>query len=245
MPLRDHFHAPLMIDRDREDFHSGWAVTIRNHLNQHLPEEYFALARTRAAANMEIDVATFEEGTNGAAKTRSKGGGTATLTPNQTWIESPPTETIRALFVDDFEVQVYSTETGRTLVAAIELVSPRNKDRPAARRAFAVKCASLLHQGISVIIVDIVTNRKASLHQEVLRLLTAKPAKSDASAMELYAIAYRPVRRDSIEEIDIWANRLTLGTSLPTVPLWLRSDLCLPIDLDASYSDSCRDSRIR
>ena len=45
------------------------------------------------------------------------------------------------------------------LTAAIELVSPRNKDRVQARQAFAVKCVGYLQQDSSVVVVDTVTTR--------------------------------------------------------------------------------------
>ena len=51
-------------------------------------------------------------------------------------------------------------EGGARLVAAIELVSPANKDRAAHRRAFAT-CASHLCQGVGLVIVDIVTSWQA------------------------------------------------------------------------------------
>jgi hypothetical protein len=93
-----------------------------------------------------------------------------------------------AVFPDTFEVRVLSTDTGPRLVAAIELISPGNKDRATERRAFATKVASYLYQGISVIIVDIVTNRRANLHNEVLRVMEA--ATTDVlqlpSEMSLY-----------------------------------------------------------
>jgi hypothetical protein len=41
-------------------------------------------------------------------------------------------------------VRIYDDEANRTLVAAVELVSPSNKDRPASREAFATKCAAYL-----------------------------------------------------------------------------------------------------
>ena len=72
------------------------------------------------------------------------------------------------MFPDDIEVQVFATVTGATLVGAIELVSPGNKDRPETRRAFAAKCVSYLTRGIGLIVVDIVTNRLANLHNEVM-----------------------------------------------------------------------------
>lgn len=59
---------------------------------------------------------------------------------------------------------VFSSEAGARLVAAIELVSPANKDPADTRRAFVAKCASYLSQGIGLIVVDIVTTRHANLH---------------------------------------------------------------------------------
>ena len=44
-----------------------------------------------------------------------------------------------AVFPDEIEVLVIHRSGGPTLVGAIELVSPANKDRPETRRAFAAK----------------------------------------------------------------------------------------------------------
>jgi hypothetical protein len=46
------------------------------------------------------------------------------------------------------------------LTAAVELVSPRNKERPEARHAFAIKCVGYLQQHSSVVVVDTVTTRR-------------------------------------------------------------------------------------
>ena len=76
-----------------------------------------------------------------------------------------------AVFPDEIEVQVIQRSGGPTLVAAIELVSPRNKDRIEARRAFAAKRAGYLQLGIGLLIVDVVTERRANLHDELIQLL--------------------------------------------------------------------------
>jgi hypothetical protein len=52
---------------------------------------------------------------------------------------------------------VYDQRRGRHLVAAVEIVSPANKDRPENRRAFVTKGAALLQQGVCVSLVDLVT----------------------------------------------------------------------------------------
>ena len=58
-----------------------------------------------------------------------------------------------ALFPDSVEVLVYNMESGYTLVAAVELVSPGNKDRPEAGTSFAAKCATYLREGVGLLTV--------------------------------------------------------------------------------------------
>lgn len=152
--------------------------------------------------------------------------------------------TVPAVFADDFEVRVFQIVTGPCLVAAIELVSPRNKDRPEARRAFAVKCASYLHQGVSLIVGDIVTERRANLHGEVMQLLGAGGAAPLPADVGLYAVVYRPVRREDREEIDVWPEPLALAAVLSVLPLALNAEICLPVDPEATYLDACRRRRL-
>jgi hypothetical protein len=108
--------------------------------------------------------------------------------------------TMPALFPDSIEILVFRTEAGPTLVAAIELISPGNKDRLEHRRAFAAKCSSYLQQGIGLVLIDIVTNRQANLHNELVYLLDAGE-QFLLPAEPLYAMAYRLVRREDAAEI--------------------------------------------
>ena len=54
-------------------------------------------------------------------------------------------------------------------MAAVEIVSPGNKDRPESREAFVSKCHALLRQNVCVAIVDPVTERQANLYAELGR----------------------------------------------------------------------------
>jgi hypothetical protein len=240
MPLLDHFHPPLSLERRWEAFHAAWSGSLADALNRMLPAGYFAEEQTHAGAGVEIDVATLE---GIAAGSRANGPTTATL-PARVWSPPAPAFTFPAVFADDFEVRVFNTAAGPRLVAAIELISPRNKDRPEARRAFAVKCASYLHQGISLIIIDIVTERHANLHEEVMQLLPAGPSSDLLAGRPLYAVAYRPIRRDGREEIDLWPRPLAVGAPLPELPLALGAEDGLHVDLEATYSDACRRRRL-
>jgi hypothetical protein len=244
MPLLDHFHGALSVDRHWESFHAAWSGALADDLNRRLPERYFAEEFTHAGAVIEIDVGTLESSAGDSARTAGTDGSATATFPPQIWTPPAAAFTIPAVFADDFEVRVFSTETGPTLVAAIELVSPRNKDRAEARRAFAIKCASYLHQGISLIVVDIVTTRCANLHTQIMELLNQTQPAHLPPDSTLYAVAYQPLRRQGREEIDLWPVPLAVGGMLPTLPLALTPELYMPVDFEAAYMDARRRRRL-
>jgi hypothetical protein len=241
MPLLDHFHPPLSQLRHWEAFHAAWATEIMRTLNRKvLPPRCFAEAQVHLGGRVEVDVATFDRDAVTPTTLGNGEGGVAV----ETWAP-PATDLIMpAVFPDEIEIQVFETTAGPTLVAAIELVSPSNKDRPDSRRAFVTKCASYLHQGIGLVIVDVVTERLANLHDELVRLLEQPARFAFSAAAPLYVSAYRPARRDGRDEIDVWRQPLTVGEPLPTMPLALRGLTTVPLDLETTYNTTCQDSRI-
>jgi hypothetical protein len=224
VPLLDHFHPPLSLERRWESFHSSWATKIADALTERwLPPNYIAEEHAHLGPSVEIDVAT---------------------TDPEVWSPPATDAVLPAVFPDTFEVRILSTDAGPKLVAAIELISPGNKDRSNERRAFATKVASYLYQGISVIIADIVTNRRANLHDEVLRVMEVSDVLPLPPETNLYAVAYRPLRRSQGDEIDVWRSPLALGAALPTLPLGLRADLAIPVDFEATYAEACLRKRL-
>ena len=214
MPLLDHFHPPLSDQRRWESFHSSWATKLADALtDQWLPQNYIAEEYVHFGPSVEIDVATFAR--EGAAQGERAGAPVATAGP-RVWTPPAADGALPAVFSNTFEIRILSMDTGPKLVAAIELVSPSNKDRPAERKAFTTKCASYLFEGISVIIVDIVTNRRANLHNELIQLMEAGDLLQLPSEVGLYAVAYRPIRRGPSDE-------MTFG-----VPLWRWAGPCRP-----------------
>src|SRR5204863_8465061 len=83
-----------------------------------------------------------------------------------TWAPPEPTLVLDADPSEQYsyEVLVYDHSRARTLVAAVEIVSPANKDRPKSRRESVAKCAALVGQGVCVSIVDLVTIRNFNLY---------------------------------------------------------------------------------
>ena len=160
MPLLDHFHPPVIERRSWEGFHGLWAAALVEQLNEEvLGEDYYADMQVHVGSQVEVDVATLEE------SSREQGrAGSAAATVAPAWAPPATSLVLSTVFPDDIEVQVLHTAAGKTLVAAIELVSPGNKDRAEARRAFVAKCVSYLTRGVGLIVEDIVTNRLANLH---------------------------------------------------------------------------------
>jgi Protein of unknown function (DUF4058) len=222
MPLLDHLHPPLAPARHWESFLGTWATGIAGRFNRFvLPPRYFAEVQVDIGSRLEIDLSP----------------------PVEAWAPPAAVLVVPAVFPDEIEVQIYGTSGGSTLVAAIELVSPGNKDRPETRRAFSAKCQSYLQLGIGLVIVDVVTERLANLHAELMQALGQAETGLPAGT-ELYAAAYRPARRSVGDQIDVWAAPLAVGQGLPTMPLALRGGPTLPVELELTYAEACRGSRL-
>lgn len=241
MPLLDHFHPPLKELRAWESFHASWSVALMEYLNRKiLPAGYFAETQIHIGGRVEVAVGTFEEETPrfGGA---SANDGVAT----QTWAPPATALTMPAVFPDEFEIEVFQESGGSTLVGAIELVSPGNKDRPETRRAFAAKCAAYLQLGVGLLVIDVVTERRANLHDDLIQLLQQPASFAFPHGSPLYTVAYRPCRRaPGDDQIDIWPAPLTLGEALPIMPLALRRGPTLPVDLEATYTEARSKGRL-
>jgi hypothetical protein len=239
VPLLDHFHEPVDPRADWQLFHNRWANAVADSLDQILPRRYFARVQVNLGRHIEADVAEFESPQD-AETNGSSSGGVAVRS------YAPPTvqTVLPAVFPDDLEVQVCDTDRGARLAAVIELVSPANKDRSDHRRAFSVKCAAYLQRGIGLVVVDTVSSRRINLHNDLILVLAEEGAGSMPADITMYSAAYRPVHRNERNEIDIWAAPLTVGQLLPTLPLALRGNGAVPLDLEASYTEARQRSRL-
>jgi hypothetical protein len=217
MPLRDHFHSPVADKRPWDGVYGGWPVEIVRTLFDLLPPEFAAQPRIYHPAPFEV----------GGSWSDVNGGTSPRTVPD-----------LAAL--DEYEVLVYDADTMRTLVAAIEIVSPSNKDRDNTREQFVNKVAALLRQDVCVIIVDIVTTRHANLYAELL----ARLGRSDPTLAEppmLYAVTLRGRKQPKKQALlDAWFFPLTIGQPLPTLPVWLGPELRIELPLEPSYQEVCR-----
>jgi hypothetical protein len=209
-----------------------------------LPDDYTAEPRVHLGSYFEIDVCTYEDDEPKAPKvsTQESSGSVATAT----WAPPQPTFTADAELADqyEYEVLVYDQGRGRVLVAAVEIVSPANKDRPENRRAFVTKCAAMLQQGVCVSIVDLVTTRNFNLYVDLLALINRRDPEFTPNPPMVYAVTCRYRKNGRASQLHTWAYPLAVGQPLPNLPIWLSDELHVSLELEASYEETCRVLRI-
>nr|MCU0706540.1 DUF4058 family protein [Fimbriiglobus sp.] len=229
MPLRDHFRSPVN-DKHRWDaVHGQWPGEIVRTLFDLLPPGFVAEPKVHHGSPFEVDVSMIEDDDRFQSSEGAGEGGTATLA-----ISAPPYTVAADLTeLDEYEIRVYDGERERTLVAAVEIVSPANKDRPERREQFVNKVASLLRQDVCVTVVDIVTVPQANLYIELLTRIGQTDPRVDAPPPAVYAVTLRgrkPKKKRPL--LDLWFFPMALGQPLPTVPLWLGPNLPIALPLE-------------
>ena len=189
MPLRDHFRPPVESKHSWDELHGMWPAVIVQQLFPILPEGYVAAPRVHLGTAFEIDVSTYERDEPAAGEASDGNGGVAVAA----WAPPQPTLTLETELPDqdEYEVRVYDARHGRRLVAAIEIVSPSNKDRPESRRAFVAKVAALLQRNVGVSLVDVVTIRQFNLYADLLELIGRTDPMLGAEPPAIYAVTIR------------------------------------------------------
>lgn len=242
MPLLDHFRPPIFNKGSWEGFHGGWPMMMVMDLCKSLPEQYTAEPRVHLGKNFEVDICTFDVGQERTFDTSHPESGVATAV----WAPPEPTLTLELDPTDlyEYEVLIFDQQRGRELVAAIEIVSPANKDRPEARQAFVSKCAALLQKKICVSIVDLVTVKHFNLYCEVLDLFGQIDPAFSPDPPSTYAVTCRSHALATRSRFESWAYPMVVGQKLPVLPIWLDNDHAISLELEASYQQTCSALRL-
>ena len=243
MPLRDHFRPPLDDFHSWDELHGGWPMMIVQELTELLPEPYFAAPGVHLGTLYEVAIGTYRRPAAEANDLDLAEGGAAVAA----YAPPKPTLTLepRLPNQDVYEVRIYDSRRNRHLVAAIEIVSPSNKDRPENRATFVAKAATLLTNNICVSIVDVVSTFDFNLYAEVMSFLNGVDPMLGSEPPPMYAATLRMRYEDRRRLMDNWYHSLTLGQPLPTLPIWLTETRAISLDLESSYQATCRALRIR
>jgi hypothetical protein len=218
-----------------------WPGEMVRQLRTRLPPGYVAEPRIHLGTLMEIDIGALEdEDTQRRPPPTATGNSGMVVTA---WAGDQPVVAVDTEPPDEYEyeVRVFDIDRERRLVAAIELVSPANKDRPESRDAFVAKCASLLRKGVAVSVVDLVTIRRFNLYAQLMQFIGHPDPTMSATDPSIYAASCRWMTLGARARLEAWSHAMTVGKPLPTIPLWLSEQLSIPLDLEEGYEQACHD----
>ena len=243
MPLRDHFRSPLDDKHSWDELHGGWPMVMVQQLVELLPEPYFAAPGVHLGSLYEVDVGTYRDLESHPESDIEGNGGLALAT----YAPPKPTITLEPELPEQdlYEVRIYDSRRNRRLIAAVELVSPSNKDRPERRDTFVAKVATLLKNDICVTIVDIVSTLNFNLYAKLLEAVQGVDPTPGDDPPPMYAVTLRTRYEDRRKMMDNWYHPLAIGQTLPTLPIWLREKFAVSLDLESSYEKTCSSLRIR
>ena len=234
MPLHDWTDRPGW-----EGVHHLWITELLRWIKPRLPEGYRAyigsaptVAIGAPAERPDVSVRQWtEEPAPSALPANSP---SASETPTE-----EPDEEIAVAALDP-STALYVQTRGR-LVAAVELVSPRNKDRPVARATYLGRYLGYLLEGVHLLLIDV--------HRRPLGFSFA-----DGIAQELHipqqpipapvAMSYRvgePAAGGG-RLLALWRRPLVAGQPLPNMRLALTVEAVVPIDLEQTYMRAAADA---
>ena len=142
-----------------------------------------------------------------------------------------------ATLEEDRSVQV---ERDGRLVAVVELVSPRNKDRPSSREQYASRYLGSLRGGVHILLVDI---HRRPLGFSFPQLIAAGLTQELPAPVAPSVVSYRvgATAATGGRMLAVWQHALVIGEPLPRMPLALIPDDSVMIDLDATYHRAAAD----
>jgi hypothetical protein len=140
----------------------------------------------------------------------------------------------------DPETAVLVERQGR-LIAAVEVISPRNKDRPLARGAYLARYLGYLLDGAHLVLIDV---HRRPLGFSFADRIAAELHLEQPSLAPPMAVSYRvgePAASGG-RLLAIWRRPLEAGATLPTIPLPLTVEQSVLLDLEQTYGRAASDA---
>lgn len=121
------------------------------------------------------------------------------------------------------------------LVAAIELISPRNKDRPSARDVYLNRYLGYLLNGANLVLIDVHARPSGfSFADRIAEELNLDRPPRPAPMAASYRVGEPSPTRGRF--VAIWTRVMTVGEALPSIPLPLTVNLAVTLDLEHTYA---------
>jgi hypothetical protein len=229
MPLHDWTD-----DRGWDSVHQLWINALLFWVQDRLPAGYRAylgsvpgLTIGTESGRPDLGVRTWQ---TGGEETAARSGALVEL-------PEPDFKTV-ALLSPEPPAAVHVFHQGQ-LIAAIELVLPRNKDRPSSRDFYRNRYLSYLWSGVHLMLVDV---HRRPLGFSFPEAMAAEVQCQFPVGLPPHAVSWNAGGRtpEGGQFLDGWYRSLAVGQPLPTLPLVLAAERSLLIDLERTYSEATR-----
>jgi hypothetical protein len=145
--------------------------------------------------------------------------------------EGPATLTVEA------DLAVHIDWHGQ-LIAAVEIVSPRNKDRPDSRERYARRYYGYLRQGVHLLLVDCLPRPAGFSFADIV---AAEVGLALPATPVPFAFSFRvgePIPEGTL--LAYWRRPLAVGEPLPTIQLALTVHEAVPVNLEHTYREAAK-----
>lgn len=242
MPVHDL--TRLVALSEFHDFHLGMISTLRDALNQRmLPSSYYAAAEGRIMG-FEPDVSAFEVSRPRPPRVSEPEVGvaverqvlqTSQVAPRVRYID----ETDHWSALRESRVAIHS-KRGDHLVAIIEVVSPRNKDRAESVAFFENKLETSLQAGCNAFVIDLLPPGKfdsLGMHHAFWSRFCENPHGVSASEPLAMASYHAPLHNGTLEPIAYFES-VAVGQELPEMPLFLSLGEYINMPMQRLYDET-------
>jgi hypothetical protein len=228
MPLHDWTD-----DRGWDSVHQLWINALLAWAQERLPAGYRAYLGSVPGLSI-----TAEPGRPDlAVRAWHPGGAQATGTAARSPVPEPDFQTVAVMHPEPpAAVHVFR---GGQLVAAIEIVSPRNKDRPSSREFYRNRFLGYLWSGVHLMLVDV---HRRPLGFSFVEAMAAEVQCQFPVGLPPHAVSFNVggLTPEGGQFLDGWYRSLAVGETFPTLPLTLSAELSLSIDLEHTYAEAAR-----
>jgi hypothetical protein len=226
MPLHDWSN-----DRGWDSVHLVWLAQLLDWVQPRLPAGYRAYLGSVPA--LTVDTPNGRPDLN----VRQWTAPTVETDPTASAGDAAPDQEAVATFTLDPQRAIHIDLHG-LLIAAIEIISPRNKDRPSSRERYLGRYAGYLRQGVHLLLIDALPRPAGFSFADAL---AANLGFAAAPCPAPCAVSYRvgaPVPDGTV--LAVWQRPLAIGRPLPRIPLPLDREQLVSIDLEHTYREAAR-----
>jgi hypothetical protein len=230
MPLHDWTD-----DRGWDSVHQLWITSLLYWLQERLPVGYRAYLGSVPGLTIAAEPGRPDLSVRTWPSPDPQGG----ATPAAALLEGPePDFHAVSLLGPELQSAVHIFHQGR-LVAAVELVSPRNKDRPSSREFYRNRYLGYLWSGVHLLLVDV---HRRPMGFSFVEAIAAEMQCAFPAGLPPHAVSWNVGGRtpEGGRFLDGWYRPLVVGEALPTLPLTLATERRLQIDLERTYAEAAR-----